>query len=110
MKNRLFTRLLSSGALALAASGLAFAPAVSAQDAENRTTGVTHTDLDLATDEGVAELERRIDRAAKEVCGFNEVEVGTRARTREGRQCYREAKRELDRRFAQIVNDAQRGG
>ena len=110
MNIRSFTRLSSAGALALAASGLAFAPSVSAQQAETRTTGVTHTDLDLSTDEGVEELDRRIDSAAKEVCGFDEVEVGTRARSRDARQCYRDAKRQLDRQFAQIVNDARRGG
>ncbi|MGB3795694.1 MAG: UrcA family protein, partial [Alteraurantiacibacter sp.] len=107
---RSFTRILSAGALALAASGLVTAPAVSATQAENRTTAVNHTDLDLETEEGLAELQTRIDRAAKEVCGFNDVEVGTRARTREGRQCYRDAKRQLDRQFAQVIHNAQRGG
>ncbi len=110
MKPLSMTHVLSAAALILATSGVAIAPAVSAQNVETRTTGVTHTDLDLATPEGVAELDRRIDRAAKQVCGMDEVEVGTRARSRESRQCYRDAKRQLERQFAQIVNDAQRGG
>lgn len=110
MRRLSMTQVLSVAALMLATSGVALVPAVSAQNVETRTTGVTHTDLDLTTPEGVEELDRRIDRAAKQVCGMNEVEVGTRARTREGRQCYRDAKRQLERQFAQIVNDAQRGG
>ncbi|MWV26361.1 UrcA family protein [Aurantiacibacter rhizosphaerae] len=110
MRSTSFTHLLNAGALVLASASLAFAPAVSAKETVDRQTSITHADLDLSTQEGVEELERRIDRAAKDVCGFNEVEVGTRARTREGRQCYRDAKRQLDRQFAQLVNEAQRGG
>lgn len=110
MKPLSITRVLGVAALALATSGVPLAPAVSAQNVESRTTGVTYSDLDLTTQEGVAELDRRIDRAAKQVCGMNDVQVGTRARTREARQCYRDAKRKLERQFARIVNDAQRGG
>lgn len=98
-----------TAALALAATGMVFTPAVYAAE-ELRTVGVTHADLDLSTDEGKAELERRIDKAAKDICGSDEVQVGTRLRSREQRECYRQAKREFDRHFAQIIEDAQRGG
>ncbi len=110
MNTRSITRLLSGGALALAVSGLAITPAIAAEENQTRTTGVTHTDLDLSTAEGQEELDRRIDEAAKQVCGYGDVQVGSRATSREARQCYREARRQLDRQFAQIVNNASRGG
>jgi len=104
MKTRSFTM-----ALALAATGMAFAPVAHAAE-DYRTVGVSHQDLDLTTEEGKEELERRIDHAAKEACGFTEAQVGTLLRTREQRTCYRQAKRQFDRHFAQVIEDAQRGG
>lgn len=96
--------------LALALSGMALTPAMATTDTEERTVAVSHSDLDLSTEEGMAELDRRIDRAAEQACGFGDQTLGTRARTREARDCYRQAKRQLDRQFADIVSEAQLGG
>ena len=109
MTTRSFSRSITAGALALAATGLALTPAAHAAE-DYRTVGVSHADLDLSTEEGKEELERRIDQAAKQACGFGEAQVGTLIRTREQRSCYRQAKRQFDRHFAQIIEDAQRGG
>jgi len=95
---------------AIAAAAFTMAPALSAAETEQRTTGVTYSDLDLSSEEGVAELDRRIDRAAQQVCSLGEHELGTRVRSREARQCYQQAKRQLDRHFAAIKRDAQKGG
>ncbi|RJY09553.1 UrcA family protein [Aurantiacibacter aquimixticola] len=96
-------------ALALAASGMALSPALaSAQD--QASVAVAYDDLDLSTLEGVAELDRRVDRAARRVCGVNETTLGTRLRSREARTCYVQAKRDFERRLASIMHDAQRGG
>lgn len=97
-------------ALALATASLAMTPAVTAAKEGARTVGVAYNDLDLTTKEGKEELDRRIDRAAKDACGFEEAQVGTRLRTSEQRNCYRQAKRQLDRHLARVVEDAQRGG
>lgn len=109
MTTRSFTRSFATGALALAAAGMAFTPMAHATE-EQHTAGVTHADLDLTTDAGKEELERRIDNAAKQICGIGEAQVGTLIRTREQRTCYRQAKREFDRHYAQIIEDAQNGG
>ena len=106
MKTRSINNLIG-GTLAAAAMTLA-ATGVSAQDAQMRSAGVSHADLDLSTADGVEELDRRIDQAARDVCGYGEFELGSRVPSREMRQCYRDAKRQLDRQFAQIVEDAQR--
>lgn len=100
---------MRTATFSLAAAALAIAPAVSAEDAP-RTTGVSYADLDLSTEEGVAELDRRIDAAAKQVCGVDDVNVGTRIMTRESRKCYRSAKRQLDQHFASVKRDASLGG
>ncbi|MEL1251833.1 UrcA family protein [Aurantiacibacter gilvus] len=96
--------------LAIAMSATVLAPAAHATDTEARTVVVAHSDLDLSTEEGREALDRRIDNAAEEACGFGETTLGTRARTREARDCYRQAKRQLERQFADVISAAQRGG
>jgi len=96
--------------IALAGAALIAAPAVSAEQRETQTIGVSFDDLDLATDNGREELDRRIHNAAKEVCGMNEATTGSRITDRQTRQCYRDAKRQMDRHFAEVVEEQRRGG
>lgn len=97
--------------MALATAALAITPvAASAQASEQRTTGVTYRDLDLTTEAGRAELDRRIDYAARQVCAIDEADVGTRIVTREKRACYREAREQLDQRFAQMIAEGRGNG
>lgn len=96
--------------LAITMSATALTPAAHASEGEARSVAVTHSDLDLSTEEGREELDRRIDNAAEEACGFGETTLGTRIRTREARDCYRQAKRQLERQFAEVISAAQRGG
>lgn len=95
--------------IALAAAALSMATVGYAAETEQRTTGVSYTDLDLTTAEGTAELDRRIDRAAQQVCGLGEHELGTRVRSRDARKCYQDAKRQLDRHFAEVKREAAAG-
>ncbi len=98
-------------ALALATAALLATPlAASAQTTVQRTVGVTYTDLDLTTEAGRAELERRIDNAARSACAIGETDLGTRLLTREKRACYRDARAQLDQRFAQVIADSQDRG
>jgi UrcA family protein len=97
--------------LALATAALTIAPvAAMAQATDQRTTGVTYSDLDLSTEAGRAELERRIDTAARQVCAIGESDVGTRIVTREKRACYREAREQLDQRFARVISEGRDNG
>lgn len=96
--------------IALAGAALLATGSVAAQERDTRTTGVTHRDLDLATEEGRTELNRRIDNAARQVCGMNERQVGSNIVPRDARECYRNAKRELERSFAQVLADGARAG
>lgn len=99
--------------LAIAAAALAIAPtAAFAGDADvvERTTKVEYNDLDLTTEAGVAELDSRIESAARAVCNINQHQVGTRVRSRDARECFTAAKSQLDRQFAAIKRNALLGG
>ncbi len=102
--------MLKTISIALAGAALVAAPAASAEQNDAQTVGVTVDDLDLATDQGREELDRRIDHAAKEVCGLNDANTGSRVPNRQLRQCYRDAKRQMDRHFAEVVEEQRRGG
>ena len=64
---------------------------------------VQYDDLDLASDEGRKELDRRIDRAAEQVCGADEVTVGSRVRSRDTRTCIKNAKKQIEQSLAKIA-------
>jgi UrcA family protein len=89
---------------ALLSAAIFATPLVASAQEGGRTTGVTYRDLDLATQEGRTELDRRIDAAAREACGMDETILGTRLPTSSQRRCYRDAREQLDQRFAQLVN------
>jgi UrcA family protein len=84
---------------AMAAIGLVAA----AQPAFAESKAVTYSDLDLSTPEGMAQLDARIDLAAKNVCGFNEDKFGSRMPSREARACYKEARADIAKRIAQLT-------
>lgn len=100
---------MQSLALAFAAAVLAV-PAVAADEAPS--VGVRYGDLDLTTAAGQRQLDLRLERAAREVCGLNEKATGTHLQSQHSRECYREARRHLDQQYAAAVNrkSAARGG
>lgn len=102
--------MLKTVSMALAGAALLASPAVAATETEQRTTGVSYQDLDLSTEQGRKELNDRIEDAAKEVCGYGERATGSNMTSTESRRCFRDAKRQLDRHFADIVEDMRRGG
>ncbi len=91
---------MQSLALALAASVLAV-PAAAAD--EQRSTRVHYGDLDLSTEAGQRQLDIRLERAARGVCRVNEPVTGSHLRSPNARKCYEEARRDLDRQYAQLV-------
>lgn len=93
-------------ALALALSALTAVPAA----AEQASLTITHRDLDLATPEGQAKLDRRIEEAARKICGLDDVRTGTRTRSRDSIDCFRQAKAEVKQQVAAAVAAQQRGG
>ncbi len=98
-------------ALATATIGLAFTatPAFADTDAL-RTQEVSFAGIDLETAEGQRMLEQRIERAAQEVCGYDELAVGTRIRSSSARDCMTKARASAKRQVATIIEDQRRGG
>ena len=64
---------------------------------------VQYKDLDLSTAAGQAQLENRLDDAARAVCGMDQIQTGTRIRSREARDCYAGAKAQLSKQIATLV-------
>ena len=98
--------------IAIASAALLVAPAAHAEagKGESQTVSVSTTGLDLMTAKGREELERRIELAAKELCGMNDAVTGSRVASRESRKCYRATKAEMTEHFANVTNDVQLGG
>ena len=85
-------------------------PAMAHKDAETRAVQVPYADLDLGTAEGQRELDRRIDRAAREACSASRTHVGSRITAREARECQELARRQLGERVAELTRNAALGG
>jgi len=99
-------------AITAAAIGLAVtaSPALADGDTEKNTMNVSLAGLDLDTPEGQKMLDRRIDRAAREVCQFDRVRTGTRVRSRAAIDCYEKAKASASRQVAAMIEKQRRGG
>jgi len=73
------------------------------------TVEVKYADLDLSTESGVTQLNRRIDDAAKQICSAGAVRTGTILPSQAEQQCRRETVRKLQERVAAVIQEDQRG-
>ncbi len=80
-----------------------------AQPAFAEAAAVSYKDLDLTTEAGRKELDRRINTAAREVCGFNEERTGSRVVSRDARKCYEDARQKLATRIASLTRKEAAG-
>ena len=87
-----------------------FGALLAAQPVLAETAAITYDDLDLTTAEGKAELDRRVDKAAKDICGYSELMVGSRIVPAEARKCYKDALKQIKKSVAAIVNNKAAGG
>jgi UrcA family protein len=97
---------------ALAAAGLAGAamsPAFAKTDAP-RTAEVSYNDLDLATAAGQRTLDKRIEKAVREVCRSTGLRTGTRIMDDNAHDCLARARAEARQQVALLTSDTQRGG
>ena len=75
---------MHSFALALATVVLAV-PAAAAEDQPPRVA-VHYDDLDLTSEAGQKQLDLRLERAAREVCGVDKTVIGTHLRSTHSRE------------------------
>ncbi|HTN14974.1 MAG TPA: UrcA family protein [Sphingomonadaceae bacterium] len=80
-----------------------------AQPAFAEAASVSFKDLDLTTEAGREELDRRINSAAREVCGFNDERTGSRIVSRDSRKCYEDARQKLSNHIASLTNKKTAG-
>ncbi len=101
---------ITAFALAAALGGMIATAPAQAASTETNTAAVHFKDLDLTTEEGQSELDRRIDKAARAVCGLGEARTGTRLPNRKARECYESALSQLNERVAKLTKKQAAGG
>ncbi|MEO0462554.1 MAG: UrcA family protein [Pseudomonadota bacterium] len=97
---------MAIAAIALPTTAIAGEPII----VDAPTTKVSTAGLDLNTMEGRKMLDGRIDRAAREICGYNIALTGSRFRMAESRKCVAKAKASTKQQVAALVADKRLGG
>jgi UrcA family protein len=98
-------------AMTLAAIGLASSavtPAL-AGETEKMTIHVQYNDLNLATPEGQAQLDRRLEKAVRTVCRTRSHNGGSRILSLDAKACLAKARADVRQQVAAITTDRQRG-
>ena len=90
------------------AAALAAAVSAGPAFAGERAERVSHRDLDLASVAGQADLQHRLDAAARRVCRFDA--EGRLASPPDENACFRATRRTVDVKVAALASQAQRGG
>ncbi len=98
-----------SAVLATLSAALFAAAAMPAAAASNGQVSVSYDDLDLSTAKGQAELAKRVDEAARQVCSANSIKTGTILRSKAEKECYRDTREKLQDRVAALSAQKQRG-
>lgn len=75
-----------------------------------QSTTVKYSDLNLASPEGQATLQRRIEAAARKVCRVGQERTGTRLRSNERQECFAKARQSARKQIAVAMEGKQLGG
>lgn len=78
--------------------------------AQAREIRVEYRDLNLEHPLGQKRLDRRIDLAARKVCGFERNHTRTRAMSPEVLACYKKARASAETQVAAVVEQQAKGG
>ena len=89
-------------------AALAAAPVSANAAGEERSESVSYADLNVATPDGQAELQKRLDAAAWRVCRYDS--RGQIVTPRVEHACFRAARQTARIQFAQVVGEERRGG
>lgn len=90
------------------AAGAALAFMSTAALAESKS--IKYDDLDLSSPAGAKELDRRIDAAAKETCGWAGVRTGSRMASKSVKSCLETARASARKQVAEAVGSAATAG
>jgi UrcA family protein len=81
-----------------------------AMAAETQAVAIRTSDLNLADPSAQRVLDRRIDRAARRICGLDQVRTATRLPSESSKACYEQALRATRAQVAEVAQNARRGG
>lgn len=102
----MFNRIFAAAAVG---SMMIAAPAI-AGDEEGNSVSISYADLNLNSEAGQAELEKRVFGAARQACQADGVQTGSRILSADKRRCLSDAKKSAKMQVAAIIEDARRGG
>lgn len=102
----MFKTAFASAALSLV---LVAAPAA-AGSSDNQEFTIEYRDLNLASPEGQETLDRRINAAARKVCGVGAERTGTRLVARKSKECVEQVRASAQEQIATLVEDERLGG
>ena len=97
----------ASVAAAMIAGTMTATPALAEQ---GESVTVSYNDLNLASPSGIAALDRRIDRAAMQVCGISRHMAHRQLPSTQQRACYRETLEKLEREVALVIDRRRAAG
>jgi UrcA family protein len=92
----------------LGLAGTAVTPTL-ASPPESTTIEVPYSDLNLATSEGQARLDRRLEKAMRFVCGTQSHRGGSRIISHDARACLAKAQADVRQQVAALSKGKQRG-
>ncbi len=101
--------ILAVAAAAVGTAAVLAAPAA-ATEAVGERIAVTYSDLDLATKTGQQTLDRRIDRAARNVCHMDDLRTGRATPPSRERRCYTETMHSVHDQVAELIARRDRRG
>lgn len=93
-----------------AALGAAIISPAIAASGDAQSGAIEYRDLDLATADGVAELDARIERAARSICEVDHHTTGTRLVSTAKRKCVDGVRASAKQQIASVIDNARRGG
>lgn len=73
------------------------------------TVELKYDDLDLSTPQGMAQLDKRVQRAAKQVCTSHQITTGSIRTANVDQKCYKEALAKLQDQLAAVSARNQQG-
>lgn len=97
--------MFSKTTIAAALMGLALTTTPAFAD-EVKHVQVMYKDLDLTTAAGQRALERRLNTAAREACGYSETVTGSHLPSARSRACYKQARAKAQDVMAAAVENA----
>lgn len=89
------------------AAALALVPATAF--AASRSVEVKYDDLDLSTPQGMAQLDKRVEKAAKTVCTEHRITTGSIRSTNVDQACYEQTRQKMKEQVAALAAHQQQG-